>query len=136
MTTNPGGIGWGDLKARGFERYSGLGFDFINIGNATDIEPGRTITANTWHTEKKLPWPTLARRLQFYIDHPFYLELGEELPVHKDPPKMGGNYPLQMTCQHARRSIHASWGDQANLLRLQRGEPLVILSAAVRGMGG
>ncbi len=65
MTTNLGGIGWDDLKARGSERYSGLGFDFINIGNATDIEPGETITANTWHTEKKLPWPTLARRLQF-----------------------------------------------------------------------
>jgi DMSO reductase family type II enzyme molybdopterin subunit len=130
VTTNLGDIGWKELREKGFERYSGLGFDVVNLGNATDIEPGETVTANTWHTEEKLPWPTLTRRIQFYIDHPFYLELGGELPVHKDPPKMGGDYPLQMTGQHARWSIHATWRDNATLLRLQRGEPLIIMSTA------
>jgi anaerobic selenocysteine-containing dehydrogenase len=137
MTTNLNGISWMELKEKGFERYSELGNDFINIGNATDLDPHETITANTWHTEKKLPWPTLTRRIQFYIDHPFYLELGEQLPVHKDSPTAGGDYPLKLVCQHPRWSIHASWRDDKNLLRLQRGEPIILLDrgdAAARGL--
>jgi DMSO reductase family type II enzyme molybdopterin subunit len=137
LTTNLGGIGWKELKEKGFARYTELGFDFVNIGNATDIVPDQTITANTWHTGKKVPWPTLTRRAQFYIDHPFYLELGEELPVHKEPPRIGGDHPLLLTGQHARWSIHASWRDDAHLLRLQRGQPLILLSrrdARARGL--
>ncbi len=135
--TNLGGISWEAIKQKGFQRFSELGMDFLNIGNATDIKPDETITANTWHTAEKKPWPTLTRRMQFYIDHPFYLELGEQLPVHKDPPAAGGDYPLQLVNQHVRWSIHASWRDVTDLLRLQRGEPLVILSredAEVRGI--
>ncbi len=135
--TNLGGVSWEAIKEKGFERFTELGMDFLNIGNATDIKPDETITANTWHTENKKPWPTLTRRIQFYIDHPFYLELGEQLPVHKDPPPIGGNYPLQLINQHVRWSIHASWRDVESLLRLQRGEPLVILSrddASSRGI--
>jgi DMSO reductase family type II enzyme molybdopterin subunit len=128
MTTNLGGVGWDELKQKGFARYTELGMDFVNIGNATDIEPDQTITANTWHTDKKIPWPTLTRRMQFYLDHPFYMELGEALPVHKGSPAVGGELPLQMTGQHARWSIHASWRDTGSLLRLQRGEPLVMMS--------
>jgi nitrate reductase alpha subunit len=126
--TNLGGISWEAIKKKGFERFTELSLDFINIGNATDIEPNETITANTWHTKNKKPWPTLTRRVQFYIDHPFYLELGEQLPVHKDPPPIGGDHPLVLVNQHVRWSIHASWRDVDDLLRLQRGVPLVILS--------
>jgi len=130
FATNIGNLRWKDLKTKGYARFTGLGSDFLNIGNATDIKPDETITANTWHTEKKMPWPTLTRRIQFYIDHPFYMELGEALPTHKDAPKIGGNYPLQVTSQHARWSIHASWRDQVQLLRLQRGTPVITLSVA------
>jgi len=128
MTTNLGDVSWEELKEKGFARYTGVGMDFVSIGNATDFAPNETITANTWHTNKKMPWPTLTRRMQFYIDHPFYLELGEALPVHKDSPAVGGDLPLQMTGQHARHSIHASWRDSKILLRLQRGEPVVLMS--------
>ncbi|MBP1685544.1 MAG: hypothetical protein H6Q33_1687 [Deltaproteobacteria bacterium] len=137
FATNLGGLHWKELKAKGFARFTDLGGDFLNIGNATDIKPDETITANTWHTDKKMPWPTLTRRIQFYIDHPFYMELGEVLPTHKDAPKIGGDYPLQLTSQHARWSIHASWRDQAHLLRLQRGRPAITLNvvdAKARGL--
>ncbi len=137
LTTNMGGIGWQELKERGYKRFTGLGSSYLNPGNATDIEPHQTITANTWHTEKKRPWPTLTRRLQFYIDHDFYMELGEELPVHKDPPPIGGDYPLILTSGHTRWSIHTSWREQKDLLYLQRGEPAVFVSpvdAAARGI--
>lgn len=138
QTTNLNGIDWQRLKEKGFERFTGLGMHFINIGNATDIRPDETITANTWHTEKKYPWPTLTRRIQFYIDHPFYLEQEEALPTHKDSPPIGGNYPLMLNGAHTRWSIHAAWRDNPHLLRLGgRGEPTVWIGtrdAAARGI--
>ncbi|MBW2422587.1 MAG: molybdopterin-dependent oxidoreductase [Deltaproteobacteria bacterium] len=137
LNTNLGGASWDDLKTKGYERYTDIGMGVANIGNATDIEPNETITANTWHTRDKMPWPTLTRRLQFYIDHELYLELGEELPVHKDNPSIGGDYPLQMTGGHTRWSVHSIWRDEKNLMRLQRGEPTVIMSPgdlAARGL--
>jgi nitrate reductase alpha subunit len=137
LNTNLGGATWDDLKEKGFERYTDIGMGIASIGNATDIEPDETITANTWHTRDKLPWPTLTRRLQFYIDHELYMELGEELPVHKDNPPIGGNYPLQLTGGHTRWSIHSIWQDEQNLMRLQRGEPTIVMSPrdlAARGL--
>ncbi len=128
VTSNLDKVGWKQIKAKGFARYTGVGMAASQIAHATDFETGETITANTWHTVKKEPWPTLTRRIQFYIDHPLYFELGEELPVHKDNPPMGGDYPLQMVGAHARHSIHASWRDEKHLLNLQRGEPLIYLS--------
>jgi DMSO reductase family type II enzyme molybdopterin subunit len=128
VTTNLNGINWETLKKKGFEPFTALGSSYMNIGNATDIKPNETITVNTWHTQKKQPWPTLTRRMQFYIDHEWYLELGEVLPVHKDLPAMGGNYPLRLTGGHTRWSIHATWRDQKHMLRLNRGEPVAYIS--------
>ncbi len=136
LTTNLGGTTWAELREKGYARYTGVGTNPSQVGHATDIEPDDTITANTWQVQKKQPWPTLTRRMQFCIDHPLFVELGEMLPVHKDNPKIGGDYPLQMTGGHDRWTIHASWRDAANLLRLQRGRPIVFLSAAdARGRG-
>jgi DMSO reductase family type II enzyme molybdopterin subunit len=137
VTTNLGDVSWAELKEKGYARYTGVGMSPSQINHATDIEPDQTITANTWQVQKKQPWPTLTRRMQFYIDHPFFLELGEELPVHKDNPKLGGDYPLQMTGGHDRWSIHASWRDHRTMLQLQRGEPIIFIGeedAAQRGI--
>jgi len=134
---NIGGASWETLKDEGCVRFTELGMNPVTIGTATDIKPDETITACTWHTQNKMPWPTITRRMQFYVDHDWYLELGEELPVHKDNPPIGGNYPLQMTGGHTRWSIHASWRDSAPLLRLQRGRPIMYVSqadAAARGI--
>jgi nitrate reductase alpha subunit len=138
LTKNLGGISWGEIKERGYARFTAVGDHSFTVGTATDIEPNETITPSLWHTENKLPWPTLTRRMQFYIDHEIFMELGEELPVHKDDPASGGSYPLQMTGGHARWSIHAMWREQAHMLRLQRGEPLIYIStpdASARGIG-
>jgi nitrate reductase alpha subunit len=130
LADNLDGIGWDELKEKGFHRYSDLGSGYMNMGNAGHLEADETFTANTWHTEKTHPWPTLTRRMQFYIDHDLYFELGEELPVHKDNPAIGGDYPLQMTSGHTRWSIYAAWRDEVNLLRLQRGEPTLSIGFA------
>ena len=75
-----------------------------------------------------MAWPTLTGRQQFYLDHPWYLEAGESLPVHKDPPGARSRYPLRINGGHTRWSIHAIWRDHELMLRLERGEPVCFLS--------
>ncbi|MFI5394209.1 MAG: molybdopterin-dependent oxidoreductase [Candidatus Binatia bacterium] len=130
MASNLTGVEWEHLKKRGYARFTGTGNSGVSIGNACDITPDDTVSPFTHHVEKKQPYPTLTRRIQFYIDHPFYLELGETLPVHKDPPKAGGDYPLTLSGGHTRWSIHSAWRDDARMLRLQRGEPVMYMSVA------
>jgi anaerobic selenocysteine-containing dehydrogenase len=63
--------------------------------------------------------------------------MGEELPVHKDPPAAGGHYPLQLTGGHTRWSIHSAWRDDKLMLQQQRGQPVMYMSredAAARGV--
>ena len=67
-------------------------------------------------------------RQQFLIDHPWYVEMGESLPVHKPPPAAGGDYPLRLSGGHTRWSVHGIWRDQRHMLRLQRGEPVMYMS--------
>lgn len=127
-STHLGEASWPEFREKGFLRFTGLGRHPGNFGNATDFKPGETVTPHTWRTEKKNPWPTLTRRIQFYIDHPLYMELGEEFPVHKDPPKSGGDYPLVMTGGHNRHSIHAAFRTNPLMLQLERGEPVIFIS--------
>jgi len=129
ISTNLKGVTCPELREKGFARFTGLGRSASTIGHATDIKPNETIVPLTWHTDKKIPYPTLTRRMQFYIDQELFLELGEELPVHKDPPRSGGNYPLVITGGHTRWSIHTAWRDNAHMLRLQRGVPVMYMSA-------
>jgi nitrate reductase alpha subunit len=124
------GVDWEALKKKGYARFTAVGESAVSVGNACDIKANETVSPFTWHTEKKMIYPTLTRRMQFYIDHDLYLELGEALPGHKDPPKSGGDYPLIMTGGHTRWSIHASWRDDALMLRQQRGQPVMYLSVA------
>ena len=93
----------------------------------TTFEPGEPLTPYRWFREDKIRWPTLTGRMQFLIDHPWFVEAGESLPVHKDSPGMRSGYPLQLTSAHTRWSIHAISRDQKLLLRLQRGEPVVCM---------
>jgi DMSO reductase family type II enzyme molybdopterin subunit len=136
-SSNLDGVDWGDLKKRGWARFTGLGTSIASIGTATKIEPDDTITPFTDHVFGKKPYPTLSRRIQFYLDQELYLEMGEELPTHKDPPTAGGSYPLQLTGGHTRWSIHAAWRDDKLMLQQQRGEPVAWMSvedAEARGV--
>ena len=127
-TGNVEQIGWDEVRERGFAAYTGVGTAMRSIGNACDLTVGEPLVPLTWHTAKKEPYPTLTRRMQFYIDHDWYLELEEQLPTHKDCPTAGGNYPLQVTGGHARWSIHSDWVDDTLILRLQRGEPALFMN--------
>jgi DMSO reductase family type II enzyme molybdopterin subunit len=128
--SNLEGVDWEELKRRGFARFTGVGTSIASIGNATRIAPDDTITPLTDHVALKKPYPTLSRRIQFYLDQDLYLEMGETLPSHKDPPAAGGRYPLQLTGGHTRWSIHSAWRDDQLMLQQQRGEPVAYMSAA------
>lgn len=95
----------------------------------SDIEVGRAYTPFTHQVEKKRPWRTLTGRQQFYVDHPWYVDFGETLPVHKEP-QDDPQYPLYWNTPHGRWSIHSTWRDNRYLLRLQRGLPLAYISTA------
>jgi len=118
---------WEKFQQNGIAHYAGVP-DTQALGLASEIVPGEPVVAFTWHTQEKRPYPTLTRRIEFYIDHDWYLELGEAFTVHKEQPKAGGNYPLRLTGGHARWSTHADWADDPLMLRLQRGQPTMFVS--------
>jgi len=62
----------GEVKETGYARFTAVGRSGVSIGNACDIPADDTVSPFRYHVEKKQPYPTLTRRIQFYIDHPFY----------------------------------------------------------------
>jgi DMSO reductase family type II enzyme molybdopterin subunit len=80
---------------------------------------------------EKRPHPTLTRRMQFYLDHDWFLEAGEGLPVHKPHPPLGGDYPFHQTGGHGRESVHSIWISNPLLLRLTRGVPSLFMNREV-----
>ncbi|MCZ2111595.1 MAG: molybdopterin-dependent oxidoreductase [Dehalococcoidia bacterium] len=120
----------GSLREKGSVRFSGLGMFAPGLSLAANVEPDKTITAFEWHVEDMVPYPTLTHRAQFLIDHPWFQQAGEDLPVHKDTPKMGGDYPLLLTSGHSRWTIHAVSMGNETLAGTHRGEPLAILGTA------
>jgi anaerobic selenocysteine-containing dehydrogenase len=115
----------GAIRVPSLDPAQGSGGTFSPYSADEPIAPLRDFV------DGKRPYPTLTGRQQFYVDHAWFLELGEELPTHKDPPPAGGPHPFTLTGGHTRWSIHAVWRDHPLLLRLQRGEPVIHLNRAV-----
>jgi DMSO reductase family type II enzyme molybdopterin subunit len=135
--TLPEGTSLATMREKGHVRFIDWGMMPMALAQASPFEKERTHTPFRDHVELGSPFPTYARRAQFLIDHPWWLEAHEELPVHKPNPKAGGDHPLRMTSGHNRWSIHSM--NQANPVMLQthRGEPLVEVSvedAVARGV--
>ena len=116
------------MKKRGRAEFTRVGESVFTLNQATDAKPGKPYTSLQLHTKKGMPYPTLTRRAQFYIDHSWFLEAGEELPVHKDNPKMGGDYPFVMTSGHNRWSIHSMNITNRMLLQTHRGRPHLVMN--------
>jgi DMSO reductase family type II enzyme molybdopterin subunit len=119
---------WERGVEQGAVRIQGIGMYGPGSGICSDFQAGETVYPSQWFVDKKRPWPTLTGRQQFYLDHPWFLEAGEELPCFKAPPSGGGAYPLALTGGHTRWSIHAIWRAQDSMLRLQRGEPVAYMN--------
>jgi len=125
------------LKKDGCSRFKNTGMSTPMAHIYTDMKPNESVSPSTDFLDRKRPWPTITGRQQFYIDHEWHLEAGEELPVHKDPPLAGGSYPLMLNGAHDRWSIHSMWKDEKYMARLQRGVPLIHMNpedAKARGI--
>ena len=77
------------------------------------IKPDDTITPFPITSSTRSPTRRCRGASSSTSTRTFYLEMGETLPTHKDPPTAGGKYPLQLTGGHTRWWIHSAWRDDA-----------------------
>jgi anaerobic selenocysteine-containing dehydrogenase len=121
---------------KGTVRFQASGCSHRGCRSQPTSSPNETITAFQWHVEDGVPFPTLTRRAQFLIDHPWFAEAGEDLPCHKENPFMGGRYPFLVTSGHSRWTVHAASMGNSILSGTHRGEPLAIIGLADAGARG
>ena len=126
----PEGTSLQALREKGHVRWTGWGLIGHGLAQAGTLEPDKTFSPFGWHVQEKLPYPTLTRRSQFYIDHDWFLEAGEELPVHKDDPRQGGDCEFFVTSGHPRWSIHSMNMTNNIIQNTHRGEPFAMLNSA------
>ena len=118
------------VRERGYVRFTSWGSGPSGFSQASDVKADQTHNPFRWHVEDKVPYPTLTRRAQFYIDHPWFIEADEALPRHKEDPKQGGDYPFVLTSGHNRWSIHSMNITDRLLLQTHRGAPTVLVNDA------
>ncbi|HLA17944.1 MAG TPA: molybdopterin dinucleotide binding domain-containing protein, partial [Dehalococcoidia bacterium] len=116
------------LRENGYVRIKSWGIGAMAYSQSSDIKDNETHAAFRWHVEDKVPFPTLTRRAQFYFDHEWFLEAGEDLPCHKDNPPQGGDYPFEMTSGHNRWSIHSMNIVNKIIQETHRGRPHVVIN--------
>jgi len=121
------GITLQDLREKGPQRFK--------ANWTAAVKPDKPYVPFQFFTDDKKPWPTLTGRMQFHIDHPWFMELGQALPLHQAPLD-ADKYPLVYNTLHGRFAMHSTWKDNATMLRLERGGPLIWMhpkDAAARG---
>jgi DMSO reductase family type II enzyme molybdopterin subunit len=117
------------MREKGQVRFTGWGMGGHGVSQASTLRPDEVHNPLRWHTEDKVPYDTLVRRAQFYIDHEWFLEAGEELPTHKEPPSHGGaRRRFEMTSGHNRWSIHSMNLTNNIIQNTHRGEPFVFIN--------
>ncbi|GAA5106478.1 nitrate reductase subunit alpha [Haloechinothrix salitolerans] len=100
---------------------------------------GRRYSAFVINVERDKPWHTLTGRQQFFVDHDWITELGEQLPVYRPPLHMGRHFggqeiggqaevTVRYLTPHSKWSIHSEYQDNAHMLALSRGGPDIWLS--------
>jgi DMSO reductase family type II enzyme molybdopterin subunit len=117
------------LREKGAVRFTNWGMVGHGQSQASTLRPDEVHNPLRWHTEDKIPYDTLVRRAQYYIDHEWFLEAGEELPTHKEtPPHGGAKRRFEMTSGHNRWSIHAMNMTNNIIMNTHRGEPFVFIN--------
>jgi nitrate reductase alpha subunit len=102
---------------------------------------GRRYSPFTINIERKKPFHTLTGRQQFYVDHDWFLGMGEMLPVYRPPLNMTelfGETPIgeqnelgvsvRYLTPHNKWSIHSEYQDNLFMLSLSRGGQSVWVS--------
>jgi nitrate reductase alpha subunit len=96
-------------------------------------EEGRTYSPFTINIEERVPFRTLTGRAQFYLDHEWVRDFGEELPLFRPPLDMvmlgstrvqrsqAPELVLNYLTPHSKWSIHSTYSDTLIMLTLFRG---------------
>jgi DMSO reductase family type II enzyme molybdopterin subunit len=127
----PGNTTLDTFRKKGYVRYSNWAESAMAKANASPFPINETHAPLRNHVELGHPYPTLTRRAQFLLDHPWYQEAGEDIPCHKEPPAMGGDYPFKLSGGHGRWSNHAMNMTNSVLLETHRGKPFVLINDKV-----
>ncbi len=109
------------LKEVGMVEMTSFGQGIYKETVANEYDARKPFYSLRWHLDNKVVYPTHTRRAQFLIDHDWFIEAGEQFPVYKEAPKIGGDHPFTITGGHPRHSIHSSHLTQPSLMRLHRG---------------
>ncbi|NNN21491.1 MAG: molybdopterin-dependent oxidoreductase [Acidimicrobiales bacterium] len=119
----PPGFNLDVMREKGWVKPIKLPLPMSSIagGEISDEEP---FVAYRNHVEEGVPFETLTKRAQYYIDQPWFIKAGEALPTFKETPPMGGDLPLVITGGHPRWSIHATNTTNTYLLETTRGHPV------------
>ena len=125
----PAGSDLAAMRENGQMRFTKWGRGFMALSHAAPWTPEDEV-ANPLedHVLRGAPYPTLTRRAQFLIDHPWFVEAGEDLPVHKDMPATGGDHPFVILSGHNRWSVHAMNMGNPVLLQTHRGEAHLLVN--------
>ena len=97
------------------------------------VNNGRAYSPFTYNIECQVPWRTLTGRQHLYLDHPLYIDFGENLPSFK-PRAMdvevsdlyftreaGSTKRLNFMTAHGKWSIHSTYADNQRMTTLSRG---------------
>ncbi|MFZ5853779.1 MAG: molybdopterin-dependent oxidoreductase [Chloroflexota bacterium] len=89
--------------------------------------PPRSLPATIEQTAAFIP----TRRIEFYKEEDRFLELGEQVPVYKEPYDDGIHdpvrYPLVLLSPHSKWRIHSTYSNSPWLAEIHAGRPTVLL---------
>ena len=125
-------IRWSDVQARPQKTLTSPEWSGNEAGE-------RQYSAFTINTERLKPWHTLTGRMHLFLDHQWFAELGEQLPVWRPPLNTPERYPempelgekslaLRYLTPHSKWSIHTDYQENPMMLTLFRGGTVVWLS--------
>ena len=101
---------------------------------------GRTYAPWTVNVEHLVPWRTLSGRIDLYLDHSVYQDLGEAFPVYKPPIDTTmtgvldmdkvepGSRVFRFLTPHGKWSIHSNFWDNLWMQRMFRGGQVIWIS--------
>jgi len=127
----PKGYTYDKLREDGSVRMTGLGNLMQDMAGGTDYKADRPFFSYERYVEGKRPYPTLARRAQFYIEHDWFIQAKEAFPVYKDVPMSGGDHPFRIISGHPRHSVHTHHAAVPHFLKLHRGQPVAFINDGI-----